>query len=555
MREEAKKRRFICLLLVVLMIAGSFLIARPNEVQAATKYYIKVNRTTNVVTIYDSSTDEPVKAMICSCGGSNTPTGTYYTPAKYRWHELMGPSYGQYCTRITSGVLFHSVWYYQNGNKASQSTVQFNRLGTTASHGCVRLTVADAKWIYDNCALGTKVIIFAGSSSDDPLGKPSMVKVSTSSYMGWDPTDPDSANPYAKYKPKLNVSNVKKVIAYGSTWKPLKGITATSSTGSAISKKSITYKGKVNTNKLGKYKVKYTVTDAIGRVRTKSVTFTVKDLSKPIIDGVDDSVTKEYNSTYKLLSGVTAKSVAGVSLTSRIVVYIKAPGESDFKKYTDSTIKLNQTGKYVVKYTVENPSNKKTKTVKLKIKVQDTKAPVITVPSDTADAVTGETVNLVKGVSANLVSGKSVKKKMIVTVRNSETGDRVELSYSEAKKYIFETSGEYEVSYTAINSKSEASKTVAVTYTVAEAETAGQETGDETQNGSEEQSATGDEAQSGSEEQSTNGDETQSGSDEQTTTGDETQSGNDEQSATGDETQSEDETQSGSDDQENTGDQ
>ena len=33
------------------------------------------------------------------------------------------------------------------------------KLGRRASHGCIRLTVEDAKWIYDNCPAGTTVII------------------------------------------------------------------------------------------------------------------------------------------------------------------------------------------------------------------------------------------------------------------------------------------------------------------------------------------------------------------------------------------------------------
>ena len=68
----------------------------------------------------------------------------------------------------------------------------YNQLGTTASAGCVRLTVADAKWIYDNCEIGTLIEIY---EEDDPgpLGKPEAIKLPEGS--GWDPTDPDPENP------------------------------------------------------------------------------------------------------------------------------------------------------------------------------------------------------------------------------------------------------------------------------------------------------------------------------------------------------------------------
>lgn len=98
----------------------------------------------------------------------------------------MGPSYGQYSTRIVNGYLFHSVPYNRNGDIYSLSARMYNQLGTTCSHGCIRLTVADAKWIYDYCPLGTKVIIVP--SGNDPLSKPSAQKIPLT--QTWDPTDP-----------------------------------------------------------------------------------------------------------------------------------------------------------------------------------------------------------------------------------------------------------------------------------------------------------------------------------------------------------------------------
>ena len=41
---------------------------------------------------------------------------------------------------------------------------QYNKLGQQASAGCIRLAVTDAKWIYDHCRLGTKVVIGEGLS-------------------------------------------------------------------------------------------------------------------------------------------------------------------------------------------------------------------------------------------------------------------------------------------------------------------------------------------------------------------------------------------------------
>lgn len=156
-------------------------------------YMAEVNRTTCTVTIYAKDGANgyiiPVKAFTCSVGlpSTPTPTGTYYTCAKYRWQELMGPSYGQYCTRIVGGILFHSV-AGSNMTSYNLSAAAYNMLGSPASHGCVRLCVRDAKWIYDNCSLGMETRIF-DSSYPGPFGKPATIKIPAS--QNWDPTDPN----------------------------------------------------------------------------------------------------------------------------------------------------------------------------------------------------------------------------------------------------------------------------------------------------------------------------------------------------------------------------
>ena len=171
-----------------------------NSTEAEYPYYLKVNRKENCITVY--TLDEngeytvPYKAMICSTGLYNgTPRGVFHLSTKYLWRELYGKVYGQYATRITGGVLFHSVPYYKK-SKNTLCTDKYNKLGQQASMGCVRLTVEDAKWIADNCPAGTTVEIY---DDDDPgpLGKPEAAHIDTDSpNKGWDPTDLDEENPW-----------------------------------------------------------------------------------------------------------------------------------------------------------------------------------------------------------------------------------------------------------------------------------------------------------------------------------------------------------------------
>jgi len=164
------------------------------------QYYIRVNYTANCVTIFTKDDKgfytKPYKAMICSSGKSTPKSGTYKISYKYRWLSLYGGVYGQYSTRIVKNILFHSVPYYEQ-RANSLEYEEYDKLGTTASAGCIRLTVQDAKWIYDNITSGTYVEFYSDPTNPGPLGKPTAEKISTNTKnRNWDPTDPDKNNPW-----------------------------------------------------------------------------------------------------------------------------------------------------------------------------------------------------------------------------------------------------------------------------------------------------------------------------------------------------------------------
>lgn len=289
-------RKFRIVLFSILLLAMFCSVGMSTETQAGRKvkaskqYVIKVNKRQNVVTIYKhvkGKKYKPYKAFSCSTGVA-TPIGTFYLREKMRWHQLNGGHYGQYCSRIYRGFLFHSVWYYR-ADKTSQSYIQYNRLGTTASQGCVRLTVWDAKWLYENCSSGTKIVIY-NSSNPGPLGKPKTMKVS--GYSGWDPTDPDPANPYQKKQPVLTGVK-KKTIRYGKKAKLRKGVRAKDSLGRNISSKikvRIRHKAlvkdkykkvkKINTRVPGQYEITYYVTDILKHTAKKTVIWQIKPKKK-----------------------------------------------------------------------------------------------------------------------------------------------------------------------------------------------------------------------------------------------------------------------------------
>lgn len=134
--------------------------------------------------------------MVCSTGTATPRGGVYKLNYKYRWLPLFGGVYGQYCTRITGNILFHSVPYLRNYQPDSLEYWEYDKLGTSASAGCVRLTVADAKWIYENCASGCYVEFCTTLN----VAKPSAAKISSNeTCRNYDPTDPVANNPWRNY--------------------------------------------------------------------------------------------------------------------------------------------------------------------------------------------------------------------------------------------------------------------------------------------------------------------------------------------------------------------
>ena len=178
-------------------------IEEKEKVNSTQPYFIRINYTANCVTIYKKDDNGnfsiPVKAMVCSTGAATPTKGTYKTLNKYVWKQLNGGVWGQYSTRIVGHILFHSV-PYASASHDSLKYVAYDKLGTKASAGCIRLTTADAKWIYDNCGIGT-MVEFYSDSNPGPLGKPGAMKISNNmECRNWDPTDPAPGNPWRTWK-------------------------------------------------------------------------------------------------------------------------------------------------------------------------------------------------------------------------------------------------------------------------------------------------------------------------------------------------------------------
>lgn len=418
-KTRGKKKvlaKVVCLLLFGILLCGFV----GNDAKADSGYLIKVNKQQNCVTIYKKNTAgkyKPVKALVCSTGYA-TKLGTYSLGQKMRWHTLDGPCYGQYCTRIYGGVLFHSVWYTGYNNPSTLSVSSYNKLGTTASHGCVRLTVAGAKWIYDNVPSGTKVVIYS-DSNPGPLGKPKAIKLPYNG-VAWDPTDTGNPNnPWNKKKPVINGARDRKV-AYNAKFDVMSGITAKNTTGfdaTSLLTVKITYNGKkvskVDTKRGGVYKVKYILVDEIERKATKTVKITVEGgLDKPVIKGVKNLY-------------VTKKSLLTKSYLMKNVTVTQGKKKLS-SKYVTVTLKKEKEGVYKVTYTASHQSVPCVKTAKAYI---DSKAPIISGIKDKKSYRVDSSVKVNKSYAASLITKvsdnytKVKKSKVKIAITKKTSGD------------------------------------------------------------------------------------------------------------------------------------
>lgn len=205
MKKIMKFAVALVMILSVAMAKSSIIYAADSTGQntnADPEYIIRVNRAADCVTIYqveEGHGQTPIKAMVCSTGaaGHATPLGEFKTSNYYDWRPVFGGCYAQYAVRFNGNILFHSVPYH-NDTPDSLKWEEYNLLGKHASLGCVRLSVADAKWIYDNCKQGTQVIVYDNPENPGPLGKPESIWIDYHDLdtRGWDPTDPDVNNPW-----------------------------------------------------------------------------------------------------------------------------------------------------------------------------------------------------------------------------------------------------------------------------------------------------------------------------------------------------------------------
>ena len=137
---------------------GSYYLYEPiwNKTSRS-KYLIYVDKKSKKLSVFKGKARhwDLVKRVSCAIGKRSTPTpsGTYHVTSKVG-HFGHGYTVWHATGFIGTLYLIHSVLCY-SGTKR----VKDGRLGAAISHGCVRLRISDAKWIYEHVPHGSKVYI------------------------------------------------------------------------------------------------------------------------------------------------------------------------------------------------------------------------------------------------------------------------------------------------------------------------------------------------------------------------------------------------------------
>ena len=177
-----------------------------EELDTSYPYEIHLLRNHNVIIIYGMDENGEYTKLVnvfpCSTGYWNeTELGDFEIGLQMRWGSLMADLYGQYSSQFNYNQLFHSVPYWSK-DQDNIEWEEYEKLGTAASSGCVRLATIDAKWIYDYCLTGTSVKVY--DTEELPVVKPiQCVILEDYLFRGWDPTDPDPDNPTKAYDPPV----------------------------------------------------------------------------------------------------------------------------------------------------------------------------------------------------------------------------------------------------------------------------------------------------------------------------------------------------------------
>ena len=175
-----------------------------NSVLIKGKYKVRVNKTKNVVIVYEKGDDgkyqKSVKVMSAIVGRDIRVNTEYNIGDRWLWIKNQNGNYSKFVTQVSGNVVFDSIAYKKKGDLSSLNYVEFDNLGNSIDGSFIKLQYADAQWIFDNLDYDT-IVEFYESEDLNGVNVPEVKKISLENdKKNWDPTYTGSESLWNKVK-------------------------------------------------------------------------------------------------------------------------------------------------------------------------------------------------------------------------------------------------------------------------------------------------------------------------------------------------------------------
>ncbi len=132
----------------------------PRSVTTLTRnaWVLKVSISARRLTVIDHGRTLQTYTVAVGRSDAPTPTGRFAVTDRLNTNDPTGP-YGC-CILALSAHSPHAIQGWSGGNRiAIHSTPETASIGQPDSHGCVRVTLADGRWLLAHIPLGTPTLI------------------------------------------------------------------------------------------------------------------------------------------------------------------------------------------------------------------------------------------------------------------------------------------------------------------------------------------------------------------------------------------------------------
>lgn len=168
------------------------------------KYKVRVNKTKNVVIVYEKGDDgkyeKSVRVMNAVVGRDIKNDASYNISNRWLWIKNPNGSFSKFVTQVAGNVVFESIGYKRKEDLSSLNYIEFDNLGNSIDGSFIKLQYADAQWIFDNLDYDT-VVEFYESDNLNGVNVPEVKKISLENdKKNWDPTYNGSESPWNKVK-------------------------------------------------------------------------------------------------------------------------------------------------------------------------------------------------------------------------------------------------------------------------------------------------------------------------------------------------------------------